>query len=509
MNIRRIYKVLFVLPLALLAGCADFLDVNDTPNNPLDVPQSTILPSALVATGFANANELNRFYSTVSDYLYGAAGGPAAYDTYVLTGGDFGNQWTGELWNGALIQYDRMIKKGEAEGSYAYVGIAKIMQAYTWSLVTDTWGDIPYSQALKGDENVTRPELDSQEDIYKGNPSKGVKSLFDLTREGIADLDKPSLLTPGVDDVVYGGNIANWKRAGYTLMLRMAMTISAKEPALAASIVNEVLAAGNYITANSQNLAVKFGGSVGSQSPIYSYMFVTTFQNDMTVSTRYVTLLENGAAADDPRLPLFVKKGVTAANGTTPTAGYVTFENGFRGTLPGVFQFTKWNNAVTGANGVGPVRLVTNAGRAFMLAEAILNLPGVNAGALTAQNLFYEGMRASLTEAGATTAEIDAYIGATNATPTPRATLSATKSVAIDQIITQKYIAMTGNGLDAWNDIRRTGFPSHTAVEHANAAGEDGKRPVRARYPDSDIARNPNLGAAVKKTNERVWWDAN
>src|SRR5688572_8575593 len=144
MNLRRISKTLFVLPFTLLIGCADFLAVNESPNNPLDVPLNTLLSSALVATGFANANEMNRFYSTVSDYTYGAAGGPASYDIYVITGGDFGNQWTNEIWNGGLIQYQKIIEKGEELGATNYVGVAKIMQAYLWALTTDIWGDIPY-----------------------------------------------------------------------------------------------------------------------------------------------------------------------------------------------------------------------------------------------------------------------------------------------------------------------------------------------------------------------------
>lgn len=525
MKLRRIYKVLFALPFTFLIGCSDFLDVNDTPNNPLDVPLNAMLPSALVATGFANANELNRFYSTATDYLYGAAGSPANYDTYVITGGDFGNQWTGELWNGALIQWERIIRKGGELQSPAYVGIAKIMQAYTWSLVTDTWGDIPYSQALKGEESqgsIFRPTLDTQENIYKGG--NGVKSLFDLVREGIAELQKPAgQYNPGTDDIVYAGSNANWIRAGYTLMLRMATTISVKEPALATTIINEVITANNMISTNAQNLSIRFGTAVGAQSPIYSYMFVTTFQNDMTVSTRFVNLLQNGTAAtadDDPRLPAFVKKGNTSATSGVPTTNYVTFENGFRGTLPAAAQFAKWNTPVTGAQGAGPIRLITNAGRNFMLAEAVIRL-GVTVPGETAQSLYWKGIKASFDEvlpltstfiapeAPMTLAQVNAYIGADLASATPIATLTGTPDQQINQIITQKYIAMTGNGLDAWNDIRRTGFPAFTQVEHANAAGEDGKRPVRARYLDAEIARNPNFKDVVKKTNERLWWDAN
>jgi hypothetical protein len=251
-------------------------------------------------------------------------------------------------------------------------------------------------------------------------------------------------------------------------------------------------------------------------------MFVTTFQNDMTVSTRFVTLLQNGAgtADDDPRLTAFVKKGTTTATSGIPTTNYVTFDNGFRGTLPAAAQFAKWHVGVTGTQGAGPIRLITNAGRCFMLAEAIIRL-GVTVPGETAQSLYWKGMKASFDEvlpltsafvapeAPMSSAQVDAYIGASVASPTPIATLAGTPDQMINQIITQKYIAMTGNGLDAWNDIRRTGFPAHTQVEHANAAGEDGKRPLRARYLDAEIARNPNFKDVVKRTNERLWWDAN
>jgi hypothetical protein len=137
-----------------------------------------------------------------------------------------------------------------------------------------------------------------------------------------------------------------------------------------------------------------------------------------------------------------------------------------------------------------------------MLAEAVLTLGVSNAGQ-TAQQLYTAGIVASMTEAGVPAAAQTIYLAS------PAGILTGTPANMQNQIITQKYIAMTGNGLEAYNDIRRTGLPAHTQPEHLNAAGENGLRPVRARYPDADIARNPNLGDAVKKTSEKVWWDAN
>ncbi|MCW5909756.1 MAG: SusD/RagB family nutrient-binding outer membrane lipoprotein [Cyclobacteriaceae bacterium] len=482
-KIRLLYKSIFILPLLVIMGsCNEFLDVNQSPNLPEQVPPSVLLPSALIASAFANGNELNRFGSTVMDYTYGAGNNPGAYDIYNIDGAAFNNQWRFEIYGGALNTFQKLIEAAEPVGGTSYTGIAKIMKAYVFSLTTDVWGDIPYSQALQG-ATYPQPRIDKQEDIYKGNAGLEIQSLFDLVREGLADLNTTSTINPGVEDVVYGGTIASWRRAGYTLLLKLAMQISNVEPALAVTIINEVISANNYIVENSQNLSVKFGSSVGSQSPIYTWTYISTFQNDMMVSSNYVSLLEG---LNDPRLDLFVTK---------PTGSFVTYPNGFAGTLAPAANRSKWSTVITGASGVGPVRLITNAQRAFWLAEAVLSL-GVTVPGKTAQDLYEEGITASMTEAGVPEGDIDTYI-ADHA-------LTGTTEEQIEQIITQKYIAQTGNGLEAWHDYRRTGYPDFP--EHLNAVGIDGTRPKRAQYIDQEVQRNPNFSPVVLP-NVRVWWD--
>lgn len=482
----NLYKVVFLLPALMLLGCDDFLDVNQSPNNPEKVPATMLLPTGLVGAAFANSNELNRFSSTVMDYTYGASGSPAAWDIYNTDGANFGNQWRFEIYGGAIVTFKDLIKAADELGSTSYRGISKIMSAYTFAIATDTWGDVPYSQAGLG-EKFLQPRLDSQADIYKGNADAEIQSLFDMVRDGIADLNTASAVNPGADDVVYGGNLDNWKRAGYTLMLKFAMQISDREPALATSIINEVVAANMFITANNQNLAVKFGGSTGSQSPIHTWTNVSSFLPDMNVSTGYVTLL---TGKNDPRLDLVVTK---------PKGSFITYENGFTGTLAPSPDRSRWNTAITGASGVGPVRLLTNAQRAFILAEAAVVLPGVTL-PKTAQEYYAEGIRSSMVEFGVPAATIDTYF-ANNAA---QVTLAGTAEEQIAQIITQKYIAATGNGLEAWNDYRRTGYPAF--AEHLNAVGIDGKRPRRAQYINEEVQRNPNF-ANVVLPNVNVWWD--
>ncbi|WP_234735563.1 SusD/RagB family nutrient-binding outer membrane lipoprotein [Tellurirhabdus bombi] len=486
--IRQLKKSYFLVPLLLgFSGCSDFLDVNVTPNNPTAVTPAVLLPTVEAGAAFANANELNRFASVIVQQLAGAAPNstPGQTDIYAATGSDFGNQWRFELYGGTLINAQKLIELGDANSGKAYSGIGKILKAYAFSIATDVWGDVPYSQALQGEANP-QPRLDSQEDIYKGNAALGIQSLFDLVREGLNDLKAESQVKPGKDDLAYAGNLTKWEQAGNTLLLKLANTISRKEPALARTVINEVLTKGTYIKTNADDLNMPFGGSVGSQDPRYFYTNESLFKDDLILSTRYLNRLKD---LNDPRLPILFTK---------PGTDYVTIDNGFRGTLPQPStNWSRYNAYVVGANGEGPVRLLTNFQRAFILAESalILGTPG------DPQALYTEGITASMTSAGLTPAQITTYLAAN---PTV-ATLTGTNAQKLEQIITQKYIAFTGNGLEIWNDVRRTGYPRLTAS--LNAAGIDGTPQVRAVYVTQEQERNPYFPNPGPQTNVRVWWD--
>ena len=463
--------------LLVSASCDDFFDVNDTPNNPLSVSPDVLLPTVLTGAAFANAN-----------YMAGAGGGPAAYDIYNIDGSDFNNQWEFEIYGGVVVNAEELIKSADTIGSNAYVGIAKILKAYTVGLATDLWGDIPYSAT--SDPGVPQPRYDTQQDIYLGNESLGIQSLFDLVREGLADLDLTSTTTPGREDIAYGGDLENWKRAGNTLLLKLALQISRVEPDLTTGVINEVFNGNNYIEDNSQDLNIRFGGSVGSQSPIFTYTRVSIFSDNLIMSE---TILEALTERNDPRLDVFF---------TAPTGEFVTIENGFRGTLPDAEDFSRYNDYVTGAQGEGPVRLLTSFQRAFIFAEAALMLPNfVDFGTDRAQFYYEEGIQASMELAGFTSDQIDDYL---NANPDV-AILDSDQEQALNQIITQKWIAWTGNGLEAYNDWRRTGYP--VLAESLNAQGIDGTRPVRLVYTNEEVSANPNAPDPILQPNVVVWWD--
>ncbi|WP_246229644.1 SusD/RagB family nutrient-binding outer membrane lipoprotein [Mucilaginibacter humi] len=357
--------------------------------------------------------------------------------------------------------------------------------AYAISVATDLWGDVPYSQAGQG-LTFPQPRFDKQEDIYWGNASLGITSLFDLVKSGIADLAKPSAILPGTEDFVYKGDLTKWARAGNTLLLKFAMQISNANPTLAKQVISDVLTGNNYINANTLDFEVPFGTNTGNQNALYAYNNVNR-PSDQMLSTRFLTLMNN---LGDPRLPKFY---------TSPGAGgtFTSYDNGATIPAPAAATRSKYNTYITGASGEAPIRLVTNYQRAFILAEAalVLGTPG------DAQALYTEGITQSMLKTGISQTDVTAYL---LAHPTV-AILTGSTEAKRQQIITQKYISFVGNGIEAYNDYRRTGYPVLALAQ--NAQGDDPNSiPKRFAYTANEIQRNPNVPKPQPLTNVKVWW---
>ena len=525
-----------LLGVATLGGAScsvdKFLDVNKTPNNPLTVPPSVLLTSTAIGTAFSNGNEISRITSLLVQHVAGVGTQSQPQDRYNIRGG-LDNQWQGEQYAGVLQNSQTLIETATRLNSPAYVGIAKLLKAYNFAMVTDLWGDIPYSEALQG-LNKLQPRFDKQEDIYKGNAALNIQSLDALIKEALVDLDATSTLRPsGSDDPVFAGDLAKWKRMGNTLRLKLANTISVKEPALARTIINEVIAGNNFISSNADDFQVAFGGAVGNRNPIGDFNgvnIVNPTTGAVTASTVLAgqrpadtfmsqRLLDSMAVRNDPRLPIFFNTVVgTTTSGTPPVtapiAGVTTTTQGvFRAYQNGAIAVapalpagrSKYFTYLTGNSGEAPIRLLTNFQRLFIMAESALVLGTSTGGAANVQALYRDAIRASMTKAGLTNAQVDAYFAAN-----PRvANLSSNQTTALNQIMTQKWISWVGNGYEAYNDYRRTGFPR--LVLALNAEGDNPNvLPKRFVYPASELSGNANnapIPSAVPNTTVPVWWD--
>lgn len=479
-----------------------FLDVNVSPNNPTVVQPSVQLPTLTVGTAFLVGNTLGRDGDLFIQHYAGVLNQPATEDRYAISG-NYDNEWRGDLYGNNLNGAQTLITNNAANP--AYTGIAKLLKAYNFALATDLWGDVPYSRALQGLGNI-HPAFDRQQDIYQGTAT--IQSLFDLVRDGLADLDKPSVLVPGGDDFVYKGDLNKWRKVGNMLLLKFACTVSRKNPALATAVINEVLTkvgtdpkvlGSAAIAANSEDFSVPFGTAVGNTNPFYSYN-VTNRPNDQMASTRF---LDSLTAYNDPRIAKFftTTPANTAPTHTTPYGKFTGFENGSSATPPSrtatVNNRSVYNTYLLGTSGEAPVRLLTNFQRAFILAEAAIRLktPG------DANALYQEGITRSMELTGLSTTEINAYF-----TANPNiVTLRGTDDHKLDQILRQKWVAWVGNGYEAWNDYRRTSRPR---LQPALNVSFTPNIPQRLLYPPSEVAANGDVMPKVT-IDVPVWWASN
>ena len=480
---------ILILTLSVFCiSCKKFLDINTSPNSPTSVPPATLLPTTTVAIAFANSNDLNRASSALIQHIAGTANQTAAYDVYLLDG-SFDNQWNSEIYNGAVNNLQILIDQNSATNP-AYSGIAKLELAYAFSMATDIWGEVPYSQAGHGLQ-YENPRFDSVQSIYQGNAALGIVGLLDLVKSGLADLLKPSVLKPGADDIVYKGDLTKWARMGNTLLLKFAIMMTNVNPTLAASTISSVITGNNYINATTLDFEVPFGVSVGNQNPIYTFNYLNR-PGDQMLSQRLLNL--ERSLNDTIRLSKFFTK---------PTGQFVAFDNG--STAPPPLQATRsrYNNYLVGADangnptGQAPIRLLTYFQVQFILAESALVL-----GTAGSANTYYQaGITANMLKIGMTQAEIDNYF-LTNPTIV---TLSGTPAQQLKQIITQKYIAWIGNGIEAYDDYRRTLYPTLTLVN--NPQGDNPNViPTRFPYPASELSRNPNAPNPRPKTDVKLWW---
>src|ERR1051326_6295514 len=182
---------------------------------------------------------------------------------------------------------------------------------------------------------------------------------------------------------------------------------------------------------------------------------------------------------------------------TKPTGAFVAFDNGSTATAPAVATRSKYNTYLTGVSGEAPIRILTNFQTQFILAEAAVIL-----GTAGNANTYYQaGITASMQKVGMTAAEIANYF----ATNPAVVTLSGTPEQQRQQIITQKYIAWIGNGIEAYNDYRRTGYPVLALVN--NAAGDNPNViPTRLPYTPAELAANPNAPKPRPKTDVKLWF---
>ena len=256
-------------------------------NRPSDVSMEVLLPSAQAAYGMTQGDVLPRLTSIFMQQMTGTDRQSLAHNRYAQIGeGDFNTPWNNS-YAGGLYDLKLIEDKAEAAGASAYVGVAKIMTAMYLGVLTDHFGDIPYTDALQGADNL-KATFDSQADIYT--------TIFTLLSEGKDALAQPSTVTPGGDDLIHGGDLAAWAATADGLRARHLNHLSKTSQYNAANVIaacDDALNAGVYCT-------IGFEAAL-NQNPWYQFTVI----DRAGYISQFGTMYDMMEASSDPRINLY------------------------------------------------------------------------------------------------------------------------------------------------------------------------------------------------------------
>src|SRR5690349_17109189 len=169
MKLKYLNLIMLIVGIGVVSSCKKMMDINQDPDRIIDTnpPMEQLLPSAQVNLAFEGGSDLFRYTTQIMQQMSGQASQPNQtyeYGRYNITGSDQNNVW-GSIFSTTLNDLELIIKQAAANGSPHYSGVAKILKAYEYALVVDTWGDVPYTEAQKLTEN-TQPAYDDDAAIY-------------------------------------------------------------------------------------------------------------------------------------------------------------------------------------------------------------------------------------------------------------------------------------------------------------------------------------------------------
>lgn len=285
------FKTLIIVAVAAfgLTACSDawLEDKKLDPNRPSEVTMEVLLPAAQAGCGMLQGDVLPRLTSIFMQQMTGTDRQSLAHNRYAQIGeGDFNTPWNNS-YSGALYDLQLIMDMADESGATAYSGIAKIMTAKALGILTDHFGDIPYTDAFNGAGNL-KPSFDSQESIYT--------TIFTLLADGKIDLAAPSSVSPGGDDLIHGGDLAAWMATADAIKARCLNHLSKTSQYDGAAVIaacDDALTAGAYATIGYE--------SALNQNPWYQFTVI----DRAGYITQYGTMYDMMTASSDPRIDFY------------------------------------------------------------------------------------------------------------------------------------------------------------------------------------------------------------
>ena len=475
---RFILYLIFVPAFSFFISCTkNFEEINTNSNAPVTVQPSLLLRQVIYDygeqmsyEGFTAGNLLGQ-YSTALDFNL--------FDRHNLKSPQLGgNPWP--IFYQNLRDNEIILNLSQENPAFAvYEGPSRILKAYMAAGLTDLFGDVPYSEAFKGDEQTVTPVYDAQESIYMD-----ADGIMDNLNKGIDAIQNYAGAIALEGDILFNGDLNGWIRFANSLKIKYLMRIS--ERVAVAAQLEAVVSEGNFIDENSENAIFNFTDSEPNNFRL-ARLRIGDFNNYVLSETMNEILTE----LDDPRLGRLYRPFANSE------------DTGFNGLLNGIDASTGVSLAdysLLGTifrenTGLLDANFMTSMETHFLLAEAAQK--GLIAA--DAQTFYDTGVSQAFDywQVDLPVAYLNAEGALNNGNP-------------LENIITQKWIANIINGYEGWVEYRRTGFPQLKTI---SASLNDNLIPIRMPYPaEEEALNNVNYSEAASRTDDNsinvpVWWD--
>ncbi|MDF9828921.1 hypothetical protein M2133_000244 [Parabacteroides sp. PF5-6] len=464
MNMKNIWKkgvALFTTALLMTACTGSFDEINTDPDAYNSVPHTNVLGYGIRYISSTMGGDLGG-YGTWAGYI-NKIQYPDFQGGIIPSDNTYGNRWYAIYHVNSQFKTILALTEEEAEGNKNMRAVCRIWQNYNWLYALDGWGDIPYSEALKGsveEGSILQSKYDPQEDVYRAVMTE----MASIANELGNGLGTDAL---GEGDFLFNGDMKKWQRFLNSIRLRTAMRLSAVMPDVAKSTIEEIC--GNpskfpVIDSNDNAAYFWWQGSGSYFEPWYDNMRT---RDDFGLSDIFINYLKE---MNDPRLHTIAK----------PAAS----DGEYRGIVNGLAAANM--PALNTTSRIGPMYREEPAGFTpyfqacetyFILAEAAMM--GWNVG-MSAQEAYEKAVRLSMEDNGIEEADVEAYLAG-------KGKWDNTK----ERIWWDMWVGLFKNNYEAWALYRRTGVPTTNYIPIESAwKGIHNVQPMRLPYPNNQYLYN-------------------
>ncbi|MFK7926226.1 MAG: SusD/RagB family nutrient-binding outer membrane lipoprotein [Bacteroidia bacterium] len=437
---QNILLLALCLGLSILSSC-EITEVNVDPGRPTKVLLKQQLPIALLQTASNQSSIAGRAAAGFVQYFSGTG----CWPNYYMPPATLDLYWAEGMYAGALKDAQNIVAQAELEDQPHYRGIARILLAENYGMLASMFGEVPFSEALAGNEQLN-PRYDTQKEVYEG-----VQKLLDLA---ITDLTQSIREGgPAEDDLIFGGDASAWIATAYALKVRYAMHLSRRDPKAATKAL-QWLENGAFSSLETQ-ADFQWDQSQRAPNPLAEYAIDRPYT--MVIDEAFHDLMEN---RNDPRIDFYMR-----------------------------YDGNEWmyfmaNEPLRWSDPNAEIPLISYAELMFLKAEALLYTAATDVEIEQAMQI---AIRANMTDVGVPGTEIDMYLGQWGQFP-----MGLDEDGKLAYILNEAYFAYYGMAFQqVWTNFRRTGLPALQAQSGSYSSyNPSGIIPRRFLYPESEQTTN-------------------